>query len=633
MAHANPAETPSPAVDFYAWANREWLKETTIRADRSREDNFGVLEDDIYEQIRSLFAELKATASRTPEQDKLLMLYDGFVDMNRRDAQGIASIAGELKSIDEIKTHRDIARWFAYAWSIGVAAPVLMEPHVDYKDSTTNIGLVSQAGLGIEREYYLGTDKNSRKQKRLYRNHLSALFKLISTRAFAATAGRVVELETQLAKIQWSAVENRNKQKTYNPTTVKAFISQSAPFYGDEMVKAWRVPSLDAKVSVMQPSYIEQFGALFRSTSVSAWQEYLRARVLVAYAGLLTSAFRSANVQYEKDRGLIQEETEMWRQGIDFVSQAANMMLGRAYVERYFDEDTKAGVTRIVMAIHESFRSSIAQVAWMSDETRRKALDKMDKMKFKIGYPDRWPEYDALEIRGTDLVEDYMRAARFEHDRSLAKFGQPVDRNDWGHSPHEINAYYDPTRNEFVLLAAILREPFYSTKGSMAMQYGGLGFVVGHEMGHGFDDQGSQFDGEGNLVNWWTDEDAKAYNDKKQRLIDQANHYEILPGTFLRGENEIGEIMGDLSGAQIALRAYKKTAGASDEAFFIQLAQTWRSKQREQFLRLVIQEDVHPPSEFRANGIVKQFDEFHAAFNIKPDDRMYLAPEERVLLW
>jgi predicted metalloendopeptidase len=221
----------------------------------------------------------------------------------------------------------------------------------------------------------------------------------------------------------------------------------------------------------------------------------------------------------------------------------------------------------------------------------------------------------------------------FDHKRNMTKIGRPVDRNEWDRSPHEINAFYDPTRNEFVLLAAILQAPFYSEKGSAAMKYGGLGFVVGHEIGHGFDDQGCRFDGDGNMQNWWTEADAKAYNEKRQRLIAQANAYEILPGTFLKGEQEIGEIMGDLSGAQIALRAYRKTPNASEEAFFTQLSQTWRSKWRDEFLKLVIQTDNHPPSEFRSNGIVKQFDEFHQIFSIKPGDKMYLAPQDRVLLW
>jgi predicted metalloendopeptidase len=442
----------------------------------------------------------------------------------------------------------------------------------------------------------------------------------------------VIDAESKLAAIQWSRVENRDMQKIYNPTTFDAFLKMSADFYGDDMMKVWGAPR-SAKLNIGQPSYFEKYGALFKSIPVATWQDYLRARLLTANAGLLNSAFKAALAQRGKDLGLIQEEEATWKQGIEFTASAASMMLGRAYVERYYDMNTKAAVTELVLSIRDSFRSSLEHCSWMSETTRKKAIEKLDKMRFKIGYPDQWRDYSALEIPGTDLAENNRRAMLFDHKRNMTKIGRPVDRNEWDRSPHEINAFYDPTRNEFVLLAAILQAPFYSEKGSAAMKYGGLGFVVGHEIGHGFDDQGCRFDGDGNMQNWWTEADAKAYNEKRQRLIAQANAYEILPGTFLKGEQEIGEIMGDLSGAQIALRAYRKTPNASEEAFFTQLSQTWRSKWRDEFLKLVIQTDNHPPSEFRSNGIVKQFDEFHQIFSIKPGDKMYLAPQDRVLLW
>lgn len=626
------ADPLSPGVNFYTWANREWLEKTVIPADKPRADNFSQLEDTVTKQLRDMLAELETAKSRTPEQDKLVRLYSSFIDMARRDAKGIAPIAGDLDKIDGLKTHRDVAMLFAYFQTVGIPTPVVIAPLPDFKESTMNIGFVTQAGLGIERDYYLGTDEYSLKQQRLYRAYLSKLFEIAAVSNAEATADRVFSLESKLASIQWSRVENRDMQKIYNPTPAKVFLQGASDFYGDDLMKGWGAPS-NGKLNITQPSYFEKYGALFRSIPVSDWQDYLRARLLTSYAGLLTSEFKAALVQRGKDLGLIQEEPEMWKQGVEFVAGAANMMLGRAYVERYYDKNTKAAVTELVLSIRDSFRSSIEHASWMSGETRRKAMEKLEKMRFKIGYPDQWRDYSGLEIPGTDLVENQRRAALFEHRRSMAKIGHPVDRNEWEHSPHEINAFYDSTRNEFVLLAAILHEPFYSEKGSAAMKYGGLGFVVGHEIGHGFDDQGCRFDGDGNMVNWWTVSDTKAYDAKKQRLIEQANAYEILPGTYLKGEQEIGEIMGDLSGAQIALSAYRKTPGASDKAFFVQLAQTWRSKWRDDFLKMVIQSDPHPPSEFRSNGIVRQFDEFYKAFDVKPGDKMYLPPAERVLLW
>lgn len=626
------AETVSPSVNFYTWANRDWLEKTVIRADSPREDNFSQLEDKVYVQIRDLLDGLKTAAVRTPEQEKLLRLYEGFVAMDKRNANGLGPVSGELKKIDGLKTHRDVAVMAGYFQTIGVASPIILAPLPDFKDSGNVIGYITQSGLGIERDYYLGTDAQSLRQQQLYRTFLNRLLTQAAIPDPGGVVDRVIKLETGLAAIQWNRVDNRDMKKVYNPVSAEEFLKKTAGIYGDEMLTAWASPR-NTRFNLMQPDYIEKYGRLFRETPVSVWQDYLRVRLLMSYASLLTSGFKEVKAQYQKDLGLIKEEAELWRQGIDFVSSSANMMLGRAYVEKYYDRDMKESVTRLVLSIRESFRSSIEKAAWMSGDTKRKALEKLNKMKFKIGYPDEWRDYSALEIPGTDLVDNYRRAMQFDHKRNMARIGRPLDRNEWDHSPHEINAFYDPTRNEFVLLAAILHEPFYNEKGSAAMKYGGLGFVVAHEIGHGFDDQGSRFDGDGNMKDWWAESDAKAYGVKKQRLIDQANAYEILPGTYLKGEQEIGEIMGDLSGAQIALNAYSKTPGASDKEFFTRLAQTWRSKWRDEFLKMVIQMDVHPPSEFRANGIVRQFEEFHRAFDIKPGDRMYLAPKERVLLW
>lgn len=629
---ASDTEAVKPSENFYTWANREWLAKTAIPADKPRADNFTQIEDVVANQLRDLFVEMKAAKVRTADQEKLVRLYDSFVDMNQRDANGLAPIAGELTTINGLKNHRDVARYFAYLETVGVQSPVLMEPDADSKNSSMNIGVIGQAGLGIERDFYLGSAKDSLRQQKLYRDYLAKLFTLANMSNPTAAADRVLDLEHKLAAIQWSRVENRDTQKVYNPMTVKAFLRESSGFYGDDMMQVWGAPR-DAKLSVMQPSYIKKYGKLFQSASLSTLQDYARARLLTTYAVLLTTEFKAAHVQYQKDLGLVEQEEELWKQGNEFVASVTNMLLGRAYVEKFYDSKTKAAVTELVLSIRDSFRSSIEHASWMSEGTKKKALVKLDKMQFKIGYPDNWKDYSALEIPGTDLGENFRRVNLFEHQLNMSKIGRPVNRDEWDNAPHEVNAFYNPTRNEFVLLAAILQEPFFSTNASPAMNYGGLGFIVGHEIGHGFDDQGSTFDENGNLVNWWTEADAKAYAAKKQKLIEQANAYEILPGTFLKGEQEIGEIMGDLSGAQIALKAYRTTAGASDTAFYNQLAQTWRSKWRDEFLKFVLASDAHPPSEFRANGIVKQFEEFYTAYDVKPGDKMYLAPDQRLLMW
>ena len=626
------ANAENAAENFYTWANKEWLEDTEIAPDMPRADNFSAIEEKVNTQIKDLIEELKDKEARTPEEEKLVRLYDSFVDMDQRDDKGISPIAEDLAKIDALKTHLDLAKLFAYYQSIGITTPMKISAQTDFKDSSFNIAVVEQEGLGIDRDYYLGKDDNSLKQQKLYKTFLTKLFKLASISNPEASADRVLELERKLAEIQWSQIENRDSEKVYNPTTFKAFAKVSSDFYAEEIMKDLKVPN-NVKLCIAQPSYFKKYSSLYRSTPLSTWQDYARARLLNTYSVLLTSEFKAVQAQYQKDLGLIQEEEELWKQGIKFASDNANMILGRAYVEKYFDKKIKTDVTELVHSIRDSYRSSIEQAPWMSKETKKKAIDKLEKMQFKIGYPDQWIDYSGLEIPGTVLAENYKSVKLFEQQRDSAKFGHPVNRNEWEHSPHDVNASYNPTSNEFVILAAILQKPLYSEKASAAMKYGSLGFIVGHEIGHGFDDQGSRFDGVGNLVNWWNKTDLKAYNEKRQKLIDQANAYEILPGVYLKGEQEIGEIMGDLSGAQIAFRAYKKTAGASDRAFFIQLAKTWRSKWRDEFLLMVLHKDVHPPSEFRSNGIVIQFEEFYKAFKIKPGDKMYLAPEKRILMW
>lgn len=629
----------SLADDFYAWANQDWLAKTDIPVDQPRVDNFSQLEDKVYDQIKALLADLKNAPTRTDDQEKIVKLYDGFMDMDQRNTIGLQPIAGELDLIGRIMTHREVADSFARFQISGIAAPLLFVPETDFKDSNMVISFVAQAGLGIDRDYYLGSDARSLQQCALYRDYLIKLFTLASVANPKAKAASVMNTEKKLAAIQWNRVDSRDSSKTYNPYSTASLKVLTRKFYGENIVSALGVPA-DAKFNVMQPGYVKKFGVLFLKITVAEWKDYLIARLLSGYAGILTEDFRQAQVAYEKALGLYIDEKPRWKQGIDYLNGNISFMIGRAYVQKYFDPQTKASVQDLIASIRDEFKFAIARSLWLHESTRRKALEKLAKMEFQIGYPDKWRDYSALKIDGGDVVENYRRMSLFEHRRSMNKIGRPVDKTDWAYPPQVVNAFYNPTSNSFVLLAAILQEPFYDTKGDKAKNYGGIGFVIGHEIGHGFDDQGSRFDGDGNMHDWWEKDDAVAYNKTKMKLITQANDYEIMPGVFLKGELEIGEIMGDLSGAQIALNAYLKAVAGQDadrkeqmRKFFIQLAQTWRSKWRKEFLLQVLQTDGHPPSEFRSNGIVKQFDEFYQVFEVGPGDRMFLAPEKRVLLW
>jgi predicted metalloendopeptidase len=389
----------------------------------------------------------------------------------------------------------------------------------------------------------------------------------------------------------------------------------------------------------MQPEYLQQLNQLFPTVDVATWKQYLSTRVLLNYAELLGDDFREVLSQYNIARGSYAKEPPRWQLAIAYIDERVGMLLGELYIEAYFDDSIKAQVNAIKDNIHAEYRHAITHSRRLSAQTRQSALHKLDKMAFQIGYPDKWQDYSSLSIARDDLVGNDMRIAQYEHLRNVRKLGMPVDRQEWYISPHNINAFYNPGTNTFVLLAGILQEPFFSAQGDQAVNYGGIGFVIGHEIGHGFDDQGSRFDADGNLANWWTSEDAAKFAKLSEQLIVQANEYEILPGHYLNGELEIGEIIGDLSGAEIALRAFNRLADdmdnppAAKRRFLDQLAITWRNKMRDEYLLNLLQSDPHPPSEYRANGTVRNLDEFHYIYQTKAGDDMYLAPKERVRLW
>lgn len=642
---ANEIATKQSSTDasdnFYEWANEDWLSETTIPEDKPRVDNFTQMQDDVYAQLKLLMIDLESRASLTDEQKKLVILYKSYMDMDKRNQIGMKPIADELAAINTLKTHKDVALHFAEIQSLGIESPLIIVSETDFKDSAKKIAYAVQAGLGIERDYYLGNDQRSQNQIELYREFITNLFNLAEVPDSESSALEVIQLEKKLAEIQWSNVQNRDLQKLYNPLTASRFNDLTQLIYGKEMLSALGVPNTGSEISIMQPSYVNEFNLMFQTVNVDSWKLYLKARLLVHYSTLLSEEFKQASVLYKKKLGIYSEEPPMWRQSLDYISSTAGQLLGRAYVEQYFDDADKETTIQLVMNIRDSYKEAIAGADWLTISTKSKALDKLERMKFQIGYPDKWIDFTSLQITSGDIIGNDQRVARHAHERNMMKIGQLVDPSDWDHSPHEINAYYDPTKNTFVLLAGILHTPFFNAKASQAENYGGIGFIIGHEIGHGFDDQGSQFDAAGNMQNWWAEKDRASYNKIKQSLIVQANNYEILPDTFLNGDLEIGEIMGDLSGAQVALIAYRKALekdgktaeGVSDKPFFIQLARTWRSKWREEFLRTVLQSNPHPPSEFRANGIVKQFDSFYEEFDIKIGDPMYISPEQRVTMW
>lgn len=641
VASAEPVKTSSagPRSDFYHWVNEDWLKSTSIPPDKPGVNNFLLIRTQVNQDLEALLASLAEKLKKSPDERKLSILFDAYMDTKKRNALGVSPLRGDLHRIDAARTHDDIAVLFARILKLGVEVPLAYVVSTDFKQSDRRIVFVTQAGLGLQREDYLSEDDRSRKIRSAYQEVVRTMLELASIRNPAEEARSVLEIEHGLAKIQWSRVENRNIAKIYNPTDFKGLAKRAGHLRIERQMPVLGIPT-SYPFNVMQPSYVEALDAFFAAHEVRAWKAYLKARLLLGYAKLLDERFKAAVVDYEIKRGLYEKEELLGQQAVDYLNANVGMLLGKNYVENAFDEGIKSTLQRIIHNIVEEYRIAIGQSSRMTAETKKKALEKLEKMTFKVGYPDQWRDYSPLKPKAGELVQNHKRIQLYELRRNIGKLGKPIDPNDWGYPPQVVNAYYDPTKNTFVLLAGILHPPFFTPQGSDAEHYGGIGFVIGHEIGHGFDDQGSRFDGDGNLVNWWSKADAAAYDKVKNALIAQADKYEILPGKRLKGALEIGEIMGDLSGAEVSLRAYRKIVQAKhldpDKAYrdyFIQLARTWRDKLRPDYQLLLLDKDVHPPSEFRANGIVKNFNEFHAIFKTKPGDAMYLPPAERVHIW
>lgn len=629
----------SPTKNFYEWVNHDWLQNTEIPADKSGMNNFIGIREQVNKEIADLLVSLSQKTNPTDSDVKINRLYQSFMDMEKRNAQGFSPLLPDLRRIDSAKTYDDIAVLFASLQKIGVAAAIVMEPGSDFKNSDSMIVFAAQGGIGLERESYLQDDDRSKQTRQTYQDAMKELFTLVGAADPAGNAADVVQTEKDLAAIQWSKTDNRDFSKIYNISTYAGVKSSVTNFNMDKFTAELGMP-VTYPFNIMQPNYFASFNSLFIAKSVAQWRTYLKGQLLMSYAKLLDSNFNEVIVRYEVKRGFYDKEEPLQTRAVTYLNRNVGMLLGKTYIENSFDPEIKRKLNEVIKNISDEYRIAITESKRMQAETKKKAIEKLEKITYMVGYPDQWQDFSSLEVLPGELALNHQRIAQYEHRRSVAKLGKPTDKKEWGYPPQEINAFYSPIANAFVILAGILHPPFFRMEANDAEMYGGIGFVIGHEIGHGFDDQGSRFDGYGNMINWWTDTDAKKFNEIKSSLIAQANAYEILPGRFLKGELEIGEIMGDLSGAEISLRAFQRIVKAKKlnpeqgyRDFFKQLAITWRDKLRDDYKIMLLDKDVHPPSEFRGNGIVKNFDEFHKVFKTKPGDAMYLAPAKRVKMW
>ncbi len=631
--------------NLFQHVNGRWLTETEIPGDKSNYGSFSVLADRSDERLRAIVIE--AAAADEPSGTELRKIgdfYTSFMDTARVDELGIAPLADELARVDAIQSRRDLADYLGRATRLVTETPVGIWIGQDYRNTDEYMVNLTQDGLGLpDRDYYLKSDTASRELRDDYLAYLTRLLALAGRPATDKRMRDVVFFETELARAQWSRTESRNRDKTYNKMSPEAL---AALVDGIDVSRFLAAAGIDGEVSlnVRQPSYFQRFSKIAAATSLDVWKTYLQLRLINDAAPFLADDFASAHFEFNRQRlSGIETRRPRWKQAVQTADALVGEMLGKIYVERHFLPTAKARMDTLVANLLDTFRDGIDQLEWMSAETRVEAKKKLARFNVKIGYPDRWRDYSGLEIRADDLYGNVARAVRFREDRQFARLGGPVDRDEWFMSPQTVNAYYSPTMNEIVFPAAILQPPFFNVDADDAVNYGAIGAVIGHEISHGFDDQGRKTDGNGLLRNWWTEADNDEFAKRADGLVAQFNAFEPLPGKFVNGRFTLGENIGDLSGIAVAFKAYQKSlqgepgpvidGHTAAQRFFMGYSQVWRRKYRASELEKRLLTDPHSPAEYRVNGIVRNIDAFYEAFDVDENDALYLPPDQRVRIW
>jgi putative endopeptidase len=634
-----------PQDNFFQYVNGGWIARTEIPADKSNYGTFTALADKAESDLRAIIEEAAAdkTHAKGSDAQKIGDMYASFMDTARIEKLGVTPLKAEFGRINAIKDRPSLVRYLAHALRVSIKVPVNANVNQDAKDTTKYITYWDQSGLGLpDRDYYLKQDEQFVAYRAAYLDYVEKVLSLAGVKDARAAAARVMKLETHLAEVQWSREDSRDADKTYNKFTVADAGKLMPGFDWNLFLSAGKVPAGDLVIS--QPTYFTALARSFDEVPPADWKVYLKFHVIDTMAPNLSDAFVQANFNlYAKTLHGIEQNRPRWKRGVQSVEDGMGEMAGKLYVARHFKPEAKARMDQLVKNVLAALDADIDQLQWMGPETKRHAHDKLARFTVKIAYPDKWRDYGKLEIRAGDLVGNVMRANEFETNRQLAKLGGPIDRTEWGMTPQTINAYNNPVANEIVFPAAILQPPFFDVEADDAANYGAIGAVIGHEISHGFDDQGRKFDGAGNLKDWWTSEDKAQFTERADRLAKEYDGFESVPGHHLNGRFTLGENIGDLSGMAIAHQAYQRSLGGAeapvidgltgDQRFYLGYGQVWRRKYREADLIARISTDPHSPAQFRVNGIVVNLDPFYTAFDVKPGDKMYVAPEERIKIW
>jgi predicted metalloendopeptidase len=632
-----------PQDDLYRHLNGKWLDSFQIPADKGSYGSFTYLYDATQEQLRVIVDGLDGSGDA--EARKIADLYASFMDESRLEALGLKPLQTEFAAIDAISDKKEIPALIAHLNRIGAGAPYAFSINQDARNSLQYAVIVRQSGLGMpDRDYYLKDDAKLKDTRAKYLVHIGKMLGMAGDADAQSHAAAILDLETALAQVQWTRVENRDPIRTYNKTAI-AELPQLMPGYAwPEYLRASDIAGRVDSVIINQPSYFSGLDKLMRETPLPDWKAYFKWHVLSAAAPYMSKAFVDERFAFSGTvLSGIPENRDRWKRGVALIDDALGEALGKRYVAKYFPPQNKARMEALIANMLEAYRRDIDTLDWMSPETRKGAQAKLTKLVTKIGYPDTWRDYGALQISRDDLWGNVVRANEFEYRRNLNKLGKPVDRSEWGMTPQTINAYYNPLMNEIVFPAAILQPPFFNVQADDAVNYGGIVAVIGHEMSHGFDDRGSQYDADGNLRDWFTPEDHQKFKAKTRVLVAQYGTYEPVPGFPVNGELTLGENIGDNSGLAIAYKAYRlslagKTPPVIDgftgeQRLYLGWVQVWRGKEREAEAIQRIKSDPHSPAAVRGTAPVVNQEGFYAAFGVKQGDKMYLPPEKRVNIW
>ncbi|NOZ45702.1 MAG: M13 family metallopeptidase [Chlorobi bacterium] len=646
---ANMDTTVSPGNDLFQYANGIWMKNHPIPEEYSQYGAFQILFEENNDKLKKLVDDLIADKNSKPGsvKSKISHFFIQGMDTVKIDELGIKPLQKYLDQINKIQTQQDVIAYISMMHSYGLSPVFNSYGYADIKNSDWVITQISQGGLGLpDRDYYLQDDERFKNIRNEYVKHIAKMFVLAgeSEEKAGEMAQSVMHFETQLATASMSRLQRRDPDSTYHKMNFSELKNLVTNIDWDYYFNTIHIPDTVA-INVAQPEFMKEVGNMLTQTSLDDWKNYLQWNLIDHNANYLSSGFVKQDFEFfGKTLSGRKKMRERWKRVMSATSRSIGEGIGQLYVEKYFPPEAKERMIELVMNLKKALKNRIENLDWMGDLTKEKALEKLDAMKVKIGYPDKWKDYSKLEVKDDSYVENMFRARKFATEFNYNKIGKKVDKDEWGMSPQTVNAYYSPTKNEIVFPAAILQFPFFNMAADDAVNYGSIGVVIGHEMTHGFDDQGRKFDKNGNRNDWWTEEDAKKFEERTQILVDEYNSFDALDSNFVDGKLTLGENIADFGGLTVAYEALKMSFKNNKEPadidgfnykqrFLLAFAQVWRQNITDKQLLRNLKEDVHSPGKFRVNGPIPNMPLFYEAFNVKPGDKLYIPVEKRAVIW